>query len=302
MGNIYGVEPDYWKNAIHADLIFQIAAAKDTVKKFHFLYAPMGAWLHRIDLDYPAIDENSAISFTLPGAEDAKTEVSVLKYKGTGKMELIDHSTTSVEVDNISDLTASGYDLYALVTNRHISPPYTDKTSVRLNVRVQRRLNPTGCYVVVRDIDGEFLTEYSDSSTSQSSETHSSGFPKEQGATIEFTGTTLTQMHDHVGTDGNHYVGSTTVTFDATFQNVLSFSAIATISKGDWTRTSTLSGQNIPLDSEASGMVFKVNGATTCGKITGMTWSDQYSTYTKTLLPGWTCNEESEIEVWVFTD
>jgi hypothetical protein len=33
-----------------------------------------------------------------------------------------------------------------------------------------------------------------------------------------------------------------------------------------------------------------------------MTWVAQYSTYTKTLLPGWTCNEESEIEVWLFTN
>jgi len=77
---------------------------------------------------------------------------------------------------------------------------------------------------------------------------------------------------------------------------------VATISKGDWTRTSTLSGQNIPLETDGSTKIFRASGVTTCGKITEMTWSDSYSTYTKTLLPGWECNSESEIEVWVFTN
>jgi hypothetical protein len=262
----------------------------------------MGGQLHRVELEYPAIAEDIDISFTLGGLYDAETEVSILKYKGTGKMELIDHSTTGVVVSDVKGLTASGYDLYALVTNRHIDPPYVAVTGIPLNIRLQGGFNPAGCAIVVRDVDANFETRYTNGSTSQTSETHGAGFPKEQGATVEFTGTTLTQMHDHVGNDGNHYVGSMTVTFDAAFQNVATFSAAATISSDDWTRTFTLSGQNIPLETDGATKIFRTSGVTTCGKITEMTWMAQYSTYTKSLLPGWTCNDESEIEVWVFTN
>jgi hypothetical protein len=241
------------------------------------------------------------ISVTLGGPYDEDTEVSILKYKGTGKMEVIDYSTTGVVVDDAKGLTASGYDLYALVTNRKIAPPYNAVTGIPLNVRLQGGVSPTGCAIVMSDIDGVFLTEYTAGGSSQSAETHGAGFPKEQGATVEFTGTTLTQIHDHVGNDGNHYVGSITVTFDAAFQNVATFSAISTISRNDWTITSTLSGQNIPLDTDGPTKIFKVSGTATCGKITEMTWIGRYSTYTKTLLPGWSCNIESEIEVWLFT-
>jgi hypothetical protein len=301
-GNIYGVGPAYWKGQIRSHQVFRIATASDTVKKFDSYYEPMGARLYQVDLDYLDIPEGLDISFTLTGPYDEETEVSVLKQGGAGAMELIDHSTTGVVVENVKDLIASWHDLYALVTNRNIEPPYTDDTDIRLAVRLQGGFNPTGCAIVVRDIDANFQTVYTAGGSSQSAETHGAGFPKEQGATVEFTGTTLTQLHDHVGNDGNHYVGSMTVTFDAAFQNVATFSAVATISRGDWTTTSTLSGQNIPLETDGATKIFKVSGVTTCGKITSMTWIGQYSTYTKTLLPGWTCNDESEIEVWVFTN
>jgi hypothetical protein len=98
-------------------------------------------------------------------------------------------------------------------------------------------------------------------------------------------------MHDHVGNEGNHYLGSMTVTFDAAFQNVSTFSAIATISRNDWYQTYSLSGADIPLQAAGATRVFKVSGTTVCGKITEMAYCDTHSTYTQTLLPGWSCND-----------
>ncbi|MFC1799664.1 hypothetical protein ACFL2Z_01975 [Candidatus Eisenbacteria bacterium] len=301
-GDIYSVEADTWASAVPEVLVFRIDAPDDTLKLFQFWCPNMGALLHRVELDYPGIGENSTITFSLIGLYRAETEISVLKYNGTGEMELIDHSLTSVEVDQISNLTAAGYDLYGLVTNRIATPPYTDSTAIFLNVKVEEDLALTGCYAVVRDIDAEFLTEYPDTTFSQASGTHGTGFPMGEGAEVVFSGNTLTQSHDYLGNDGNHYTGSMTVTFDAAFENVLSFSAQSTISKNDWINTSTLSGQNIPISTLEPNIVFKVSGSETCGRITGMTWSDQRRTHTDTLLPGWTCNSESEIEVWVFTN
>ncbi len=301
-GNVYGVDAGYFNSDVHPNLVFKIDAADDTLKKWFDYYPQMGGQLHRVELEYPGIAADQDISFTLRGPYDEKTEVSILKYKGTGSMELIDYSTTGVVVDDISGLTAGGYDLYALVTNRNTAPPYNASTGIGLNIRLQGGFNPAGCAIILRNIDASFETRHLSDSTSVSSGTHGTGFPKEQGATVEFTGTTLTQLHDHVGTDGNHYVGSMVVTFDAAFNNVATFSATATISKDDWTMTSTLSGQNIPLETDGYAKVFKVTGTPTCGRITGMTWTDSTSIHTVTLLPGWTCNDESEIEVWLFSE
>jgi hypothetical protein len=301
-GNIYGVEPDSFNAHVHPNLVFKIDGADDTLKKWFDYYGAMGAQLHRVELDYPAIAADLDISFSLGGLYDVDTEVSILKYKGTGKMELIDHSTTGVVVGDVTGLTAAGYDLFALVTNRNITPPYTGVTGIPLNIRLQGGINPTGCAIVLRDIDADYLTVYTAGGSSQSRETHGTGFPKEQGASVEFTGTTLTQMHDHIGNDGNHYVGSMTITFDGAFEKVATFSAQSSISRSDWTITSTLSGQNILLYTDGSTKVFKVTGTAVCPTITEMTWVGQYSTYTKSLLPGWSCNTESELEVWLFTN
>jgi hypothetical protein len=301
-GNIYGVQAAYWKGEIPSQQIFSISTAADTVKKFNHSYQQMGARLYQVGLSYQHIPEGTDISFTLTGTHDEKTEVSVFKCTPSGQMELIDYSTTGVIVEDVKDLVDSWHDLFALVTNRHLEPPYTDDTDIRLVVRLQGGLDPTGCAVVVRDIDCVYRTTYPDTTYSDMSSTHDAGFPKEQGATVEFTGTTLTQMHDHVGNDGYHYVGSMTVTFDAAFQNVTSFSAYSTISKDDWTLRSSVSGHDIPLYEDGPNRIFKMVGTTTCGRLTAMAWCDSHRTYFQKLLPGWTCSDESRVEVWLLSN
>jgi hypothetical protein len=301
-GNVYGVQAAYWNSRIRSHQVFTIATAADTAKKFDYGYEPMGARLYMVDLDYTNIGEGRDISFTLAGQYDGKTEVSVFKYKAPGEMELLDHSTTGVIVEDVKDLVDSGYDLFALVTNGNLKPPYTDDTNIRLAVRLQGGLDPTGCAIIARDIDCRYKIVYPDTTSEEITGTHGAGFPKEQGAIVEFTGTTLIQMHDHIGNDGNHYVGTMTVTFDAAFQNVATFSAQSTISRDDWTITSTLSGKNIPLEADGATRIFAARGPTTCGNITGMTYIEERSTYTQSLIPGWSCNNESEIEVWLFTN
>jgi hypothetical protein len=289
-------------NFVENDFTFTIDASDDTVKTYGLMYKDLSAWPFRVNLDYPSIDEHSNISFSLLGTEDAETEISVFKYNGTGDMELIDHSTTRVDVPRIGELTDSGHDLLGLVTNRHATHPYNGTTPVHLKIRVFQELDISGCYIAARDIDADFLVEYSGGSTEQHSGTHGAGFPKETGAEVTFSGSTLTQTHDHLGADGRYYTGSITVTFDAAFENVVSFSAQATISKDDWIMQSSLSGQNIPLDPGESYIIFRATGQETCNRITAMTWSNSYSTYTESLLPGWTCNTESELEIWIFTN
>lgn len=187
---------------------------------------------------------------------------------------------------------------------------YAELEMAGINIRseiyyLNNKYTVTGCYIVVRDIDGNFRTNYPDDSVPVSfwSGAHSAGFPKEHNAIVNFTGTTLTQTNSHLGNDGNYYTGSTTINFDDDFENVLNFTVQATITNDElsWIRNSSLSGQNIPIDSTYPNIIFKVNGPETCSKITGMTWSDSRRTHTDTLLPGWTCNSDSEMEIWVFT-
>jgi hypothetical protein len=301
-GEIYNVQPDFWFDTVHSSLIWKVDAATDTLHSTALDMHDMSANTIRVDLDYPEIDESARFSISLTGSPDPLVEVTVFEYDGAGGFELIDDDPSEVVVSDIRDLTLAGHDLLALITNRHAASPYTATTYVPIKLRVFQETNPTGCYIVARDIDANFLREFPSDSTDYYSGTHGAGFPKEQGAVVNFTGTTLTQTHDYLGADGNYYTGTITVTFDATLQNVTSFTAQATISKGDWIMTSTLSGQNIPLDAGESYRIYKATGPATCTKITGMTWSNSYRTYTDILQPGWTCNSESELEIWIFTN
>jgi hypothetical protein len=83
-------------------------------------------------------------------------------------------------------------------------------------------------------------------------------------------------------------------------ENVVSFSAHANFSKGSTIRDWSLSGHDIPIRWDPTNTIFAVYGQDVCSHIDQMTWSDSYSTYTKRLNPGWTCNQESELEIWVY--
>jgi hypothetical protein len=296
------VEPSLWFENVHPNAVWNVAAAKDTLASWLHSYPYLSGQVYRVDLNYPGIDQDARMSFSFYGYSDPLSEVSVYKYDNAGGFELIDYDTEEVIVPGIRDLMLDGYDLFALVTNRRAVYPYTGTFGIRMTVRLIEETVPVGCYIVARDIDATFLREFPSDSTDYYSGTHATGFPKEQGAVVNFNGTTLTQTHDHLGADGNYYTGAITVSFDASLQNVTSFTAQASISKGDWVMTSTLSGQNIPLDPGESYRIYRITGPGTCGKITGMTWSNSYRTYTDILQPGWTCNTESELEVWIFTE
>ena len=178
-------------------------------------------------------------------------------------------------------------------------------------------------YIIARDLDATYYTSYSDSNGST---THSASFPIEADATVSSSGTTVTESHNVVWTDGNHYVGSKQLTFDAAFENVTGFSANASIDSDlSWSMQWSLSGSgNIPTDSTAysssgrnlsrslsgSGNIplissgdtykeYKVSGTSTCSHISSMSYFRDYGSWTETLVGSWSCSEESSLTITV---
>ena len=154
-------------------------------------------------------------------------------------------------------------------------------------------------YIIARDLDATYYTSYSDSNGST---THSASFPIEADATVSSSGTTVTESHNVVWTDGNHYVGSKQLTFDAAFENVTGFSANASIDSDlSWSMQWSLSGSgNIPLISSGDTYKeYKVSGTSTCSHISSMSYFRDYGSWTETLVGSWSCSEESSLTITV---
>ena len=93
-----------------------------------------------------------------------------------------------------------------------------------------------------------------------------------------------------------HNVGTTLVKFDQDMKKVISYSARANFSGARSKRDWSIAGKDIPR-SDPTKLDLKLKGQEVCNHIDSMTWSVSYSTYTQQLSQGWTCNENSLLEI-----
>jgi hypothetical protein len=133
LGNIYNIEPSKWWAEHEGE--FTIDSKDDKLKTFSHTYQDLSGKLFRILLEYPSLNSDVKIRFTVNGGDNS--EVTVFKYSDVlGEIRCLGNSTSEVSVSEIKNLMDTGWDLLALVTNTRHESPYTGSSETTLKVEL----------------------------------------------------------------------------------------------------------------------------------------------------------------------
>ena len=162
-----------------------------------------------------------------------------------------------------------------------------------------RKPSVRGVYIEARNIDAKYDVSYESQNTDV---THHSSFPIEANATVSYTDNTITEIHNIVGRDGNHYEGNKKLVFGDDFESLNGFTANAkiTFAHGGKKLWNLMGSKKMTLtSSDKNYREFKVKGVETCQYIDNMFYSRDYGTWTESLVPPWSCNKDSSLTIRV---
>lgn len=251
--------------------MFQIIFDADSLATFTDDYRDLSGRLYLIRLENTYFDENAMLTVT---ADGDLSEVSVFKYRvNPREIELVGTDAESVSVSDLKALERDDWHLVALVSNTRNITPYTESTSITTTVRVTTPIDPGFTYFTLyTELVGDFVSTLSGSYTSTF---HPAFSPAGWGA---LSGTSFTGSRNEPYGDGS-IVGNYTITFDETFQNILTINAVQSkTSPGDEEsggsyHNVSFSAHGIPLayvDDEV--YVYQLTGSQITDQITSMTF------------------------------
>ena len=131
-GNIYSVDKGQFTSKHSMAGSFEIKSDADRTKTFTEQYPDLSATLFMIKLDYPEIDKTAAITLTID-----QDVCDITAFKVSNAIEYLDHAPDKkLTIPDIRTLTDDGYDLLVMVTNSNYKEPYTNLTTIKLDIKV----------------------------------------------------------------------------------------------------------------------------------------------------------------------
>ncbi len=151
-------------------------------------------------------------------------------------------------------------------------------------------------YIIARNIDTTYEAPLSNPPIRAVD--HTASFPIENNATVSYSGNKLTENHDVIGNDNNHYQGNKQLTIDEDFQILQGFNAYAKITFDEerYTEWSLSGSKSIALSSSGpTYKEFKIEGSETCQYIDSVTYFQDYGSWDEVLVSPFTCDQDSSL-------
>ena len=274
LGDIYGA--GIAELTANKSGMYRIITNSDTLETFSGDYPDLSGRLYIIRLENTVFDDNAELSLTLEGGMG---ELSVFKYRlKPSEIEFLGTGDETVSFDDLKSLNAGGWHLIALVSNSRNIDPYTEKTTIGLTIRVSTPINPGFTYFTLHpELYGDFERQYA----GQDIETFSTLFypsysPAGPG---KLEGTTFTGERNEPWGAKSTIVGNFTITFDASFQNILSIEATQSVTtpgdgdSGMSYQNVTFKARNIPLyNIDGSDYNYRLLGDEITDQVASMTF------------------------------
>ena len=303
-GKIYNRTTQYWIDSRIEDYKFKVKSNTDTLKTFSYLYPDLSGELFLVELENPNWKKNTNIFFTLLGKQNFDTEISVFRYKDTGLPDYISSNYSQVKLNNIEEVTASGFNLMALVTNGRAINPYTEETSINLQIDLKEPTkvvkNYTKAYINLH-IKGFNIRTTADSSYEDPYyEFYETSAPEQTGSLTDsiFTSSWNYQETKDIPLERTvvTWKGSIQIIFSSNFDEIISYTETNSENWPGWrTTTMGVSVKNIP-HNEADSYLLNA-GEKTCGYVVSrnyqLNWYDGKSvTFSRN-----ECDSESYIKI-----
>ena len=252
--------------------MFRIINPEDTLAVFSGEYPDLSGKLYVIRLENEKIDEDAKLSFSIEGGIG---EVTVFKYR-LNPLGIVTLGTDSKEVSvgGLQSLTEDGWHLIALVSNCRDIYPYTTQSTIALTIRVKPSDEPNFKNLFLSpQMTGEFAFSYQEEHQTYS---FNPGFSSATDTPGMTEGTIFSGTWNNEWEDG-YIKGTFSITFDATFQNILSIEATCNsiLDEGELGTSYsdlTFTAQNIPFSEIKDGWYYyRLTGTEITGHITSMT-------------------------------
>ena len=261
LGNIYSDHNVYGlKSRGSGEMKTQNNYGQGIEQNFPASYSDLSAKSFHVITDFADYPEGTLISFEI---DNNVAEVYVYKHKTgpTGGYDLLGHSSGTVKVNDYDYLTSNGWDLAALVINKHATAPYNQhQETINLKVKIEEGLNLDAMNTaeVVARVGGIYLDS--------------------QQSTISDQFTASSHDYKPFIRDGNTFTYSENNQFEEihysfivnTEERIVSLFTISySYDDGVLQNSSYATGENIPLEGTGpSGISFKIEGNVVCDHLT----------------------------------
>ncbi len=261
---------------------WQVKTASDTKKSFTAEYVEGAARFYFIKPTRTDFSPVAVLELTLDNTADGL--LNVYKYKGAS-LERLGIAAGSFQVTDLDELVSDGWYLMVMVTDSHLSSPYTAKHSMTLSLEVK---NPTGFTMGWANIAGEgtYDVEHTNPDSTWYEElayftSWAGGLPGMAYVAGETYGNTFTSIFSG-SYAGANYTGNLSVTVDRADdpKQVVSFSYTTTISQSDgWStlREYRCSGGGVSLTTSKNGeYTFTIDSSSASGAVDEINETDTF--------------------------
>ena len=240
IGEIYGVE----QAQILAEKsgMYSIATDADTLHTFTGSYVDLSARMYMIRLDNGSFDDGAKLKLSVDGTNSG---ISVVRFRlNPATMEHLASGASTVEVDKLKDMKASGWHLLAIVTNHRHVKPYTGTSTINLEVKVDSPKAP------VFNFNQFSFSSYLYGRIVNSDGTTSEGLRNPNYSYMESGTLTGSQFTSTFTIDSEHAPssGKITCTFDKFFTKITSITFEATTLNTSLQTTYTLEFEGVDFE------------------------------------------------------
>ncbi len=259
-----------------------VASEGDTAKTYKADYNEGAARFYFIKPTRADFSASAVLDMTLDNTADGL--LNVYRYKGT-TLERLGIAAGNFQVTGLDELVDGGWYLMVMVTDSHLSSPYTAKHSMTLDLKVR---SPKGFTLGWANIAGEgsYTLEHTNPDSTWEEErayftSWVGGMPGMEYVAGSSTGDTFTSIFNGLYS-GASYTGTLSVTVDDADdpKQVVAFSYDVVVSQTDgWstTREYAVSGGGIPLSSSSTGSyAFTIDGSSAAGAVSSVTETETF--------------------------